>query len=60
MRKTKFVSGDVLEDKSNKNINIVILYPLFLKWRGQQRYAVRWYDTEFHTGESYECELEYK
>ena len=55
---TKYRAGDVLEDKANQNINVVILFPLRIKWRGYQRYRVRFYNKgEFNTGVAYEQEL---
>lgn len=61
MRKTEFKAGDIVVDKANPMIDIVILYPLTFKWRGYQRYCVGWYDNgQFNRGKAYEQELKFK
>ena len=58
MKETKYKAGDIVKDKANTNINIVILYPLRWKKRGYQRYKVSWYDhNQFNSGTAFEHEL---
>lgn len=56
---TKFKSGDIVVNKINPHIKILILYPLFFKEKGIQRYEVSWYDNnQFQSGTALETELQ--